>query len=253
MFPLNLPYNASSFIDCDTILDMDSSHSKARTRKLRILESLHRYSDALVEVCALQLKFMQENREKLRLGIPVPPPVPQSKVEELVSLILPIELESEMKKMKERLDGDNAKTKPLPSNHTIQQLLQSFSGYNAWMAAAARDGTIEILTKTLESCSMDDHIARIEVLLKRGRRYAYQRKFDSCVQDFDTAYDILEIGGESLTNSLPNDIRARVLEWVGMSKHLRYDLDGANKCYEICSNLEPTNVSTFLQSICFQI
>ena len=225
---------------------MDSSHSKARTRKLRILESLQRFSDALVEVCALQLKFMQENREKLRLGIPVPPPVPQSKVEELVSLILPIEMEREMKKIKARYEGEGAKAKPLPSNHTIQQLLQSFSGYNAWMAAAAREGTIDVLTTKLESCSIDDDTARIDGLFKRGRRFAYQRNFDSCVKDFDTAYDILEKGGDSLSTLLSVDVRARVLEWVGMSKHLRYELEGANKCYELCSDLDPTNVSAIL-------
>ena len=234
-------------LDCDTILDMDSSHSKARTRKLRILESLERFSDALVEVCALQLKFMQENREKLRLGIPVPPPVPQSKVEELVSLILPLEIEREMKKIVARYGSDSAKSKPLPSNHTIQQLLQSFSGYNAWMAAAARDGTIDVLTAKLESCTMDDELTRIEVLFKRGRRFAYHKNFDSCVRDFDAAYAILEKGGDSLNTLVTADVRARVLEWVGMSKHLRYDLEGASKCYELCSDMEPTNVShTFI-------
>jgi hypothetical protein len=234
--------------DCDSILDMDLSHSKARTRKLRILESMERFADALVEVCALQLKFMQENRDKLRLGIPVTPPVPQNKVEELVGMILPSEIEREMKKIMGRYGHDHAKSRPLPSNHTIQQLLQSFSGYNAWMAAAARDGTIDALTNQLEACSVDDDAARIDALYKRGRRYAYQKRFDLCVRDFDTAYDILQKGNESLSGSLSLEIQARVLEWVGMSKHLRYDLEAAGKCYELCSNIDPINVS---QSTCF--
>jgi hypothetical protein len=34
------------------------------------------------------------------------------------------------------------------------------------------------------------------------------------------------------------------LEWTGMCRHLRYDLDGAIKCYEACSEADPTNVST---------
>ena len=68
--------------DCDKILDLDTKHGKARTRKLKILESQRDYEKALVEVCAIQLVFMQENREKLRLGLPTPQPsVDQSKLE----------------------------------------------------------------------------------------------------------------------------------------------------------------------------
>lgn len=68
--------------DCDAVLSIDVAHVKARTRRLRILESLHRYPEAIVEVCALQLKYMSDNRDKIRLGLPPsqPAPVPQSKV-----------------------------------------------------------------------------------------------------------------------------------------------------------------------------
>ena len=52
--------------DCDAILALDNVHSKARTRKLRILESQKRYQEALVEICALQLRFMHDNRDKIR-------------------------------------------------------------------------------------------------------------------------------------------------------------------------------------------
>ena len=52
--------------DCDAILALDNGHSKARTRKLRILESNKRYNEALVEICALQLRFMHDNRDKIR-------------------------------------------------------------------------------------------------------------------------------------------------------------------------------------------
>lgn len=70
--------------DCNKILEVyDMTHVKARTRKLRILE-LHfqNFYQALVEVCALQLLYMQQNRDQLRMGIQpaTPPPVPQSKL-----------------------------------------------------------------------------------------------------------------------------------------------------------------------------
>mmetsp|Transcript_4609 Transcript_4609/g.7006 ORF Transcript_4609/g.7006 Transcript_4609/m.7006 type:complete len:670 (-) Transcript_4609:47-2056(-) len=228
--------------DCEGILDMDPTHAKARTRKLRILESLKRHSQALVEVCALQLKFMQDNRDKLRLGIPVTPPVPQSKIEELIGLILPGEIEKALDQVKEKY-GDQ--DRPLPSCHTILQLLQSFAGYNAWMAQAARDGGLDALNSQLGIASTD--VEKIELLLKRGRRYAFHRKFENCKDDFETAYSMLVAGGEELKDLLEGDTYARVLEWAGVCRHLRYDLDGALKCYEACSDTEPTNAEILVK------
>ena len=46
-----------------------------------------------------------------------------------------------------------------------------------------------------------------------------------------------------MKDSLENRTEARILEWVGMCRHLRYDLAGAIMCYEECSDLEPENVS----------
>ena len=60
-----------------------------------------------MEVCALQLKFMQDNRDKLRLGIPVTPPVPQSKIEELMGLILPEQIEKTLADLKKKHDGED--------------------------------------------------------------------------------------------------------------------------------------------------
>jgi hypothetical protein len=40
-----------------------------------------------------------------------------------------------------------------------------------------------------------------------------------------------------------DDEYARLLEWIGMTRHWKYDLDGAREAYEKCSQLEPTNVS----------
>jgi len=45
-----------ALVDCEKILELDMTHSKARMRKLRLLESLKRYREALVEVCAIQLR-----------------------------------------------------------------------------------------------------------------------------------------------------------------------------------------------------
>lgn len=230
-----------ALVDCEGILEIEPSHTKARTRKLRILETLKRHNDALVEVCALQLKFMQDNRDKLRLGIPVTPPVPQSKIEELMALILPGEIEKTMKELEVKHKGEE---KALPSNHTILQLLQSFAGYNKWMAQAAKDGGVDALTAQLDATSKDEDV--VEILLKRGRRYAYDRKFDDCKNDFETAYGMLAKDAD-LKDLLNGDVYARVLEWTGMCRHLRYDLEGALKCYEECSDVDPTNAEILVK------
>jgi hypothetical protein len=224
-------------IDCEGIIEIEPAHNKARTRKLRILESLNRHNEALVEVCALQLKFMQDNRDKLRLGIPVTPPVSQSKIEELMGLILPGEIEKTLAEVQKKHGGTD---RPLPSKHTILQLLQSFTGYNTWMAQAAKDGGLDSLTSQLNSAGSDAE--KVEVLLKRGRRSAYHRKFEECKNDFEVAYGMLE-KDDGLKDLLDGDTYARVLEWTGMCRHLRYDLEGAIKCYEACSDADPTNVS----------
>jgi len=227
--------------DCDSILDLDVMHTKARTRKLRILESLHRYTEALIQVCALQLKFVQDNRDKLRMGIPVTPPVQQSKIEELMGHILPGEIEGQLERIKGKFGEDVGR--PLPSQHTILQLLQSFTGYNTWMAAAASDGSLDSLTEQLEANRGDElliFVERVELLLRRGRRYAYHRKFEECSKDFEVAHLILE-QQEQVKDLLEGDTYARVLEWVGTCRHLMYDLEGATKCYEACADLEPNN------------
>ena len=131
--------------------------------------------------------------------------------------------------------------RPLPSCHTIIQLLQSFAGYNSWMAQAAKDGGLAALTDKLNAANSD--VEKVEILLKRGRRNAYHRKFEDCKNDFETAYGMLQSGGDELRAMLDDGIYARVLEWTGMCRHLRYDLEGAIKCYEACSDADPTNVS----------
>eukprot|EP00557_Chaetoceros_sp_GSL56_P014854 CAMPEP_0176485226 /NCGR_PEP_ID=MMETSP0200_2-20121128/4929_1 /TAXON_ID=947934 /ORGANISM="Chaetoceros sp., Strain GSL56" /LENGTH=652 /DNA_ID=CAMNT_0017881861 /DNA_START=73 /DNA_END=2031 /DNA_ORIENTATION=+ len=226
-----------ALIDCCSILELEPSHNKARTRKLRVLEVQHRYREALVEVCALQLKFMQDNRDKLRMGIPVTPPVPQSKIEELMGSILPGEIETMLNEIEKKY---GSKERPMPSSHTIMQLLQSFSGFRGWMAQAARDGSLDVMSEKLKNAELAD-VEKVELLLKRGRRYAYHRKFVECKEDFEAAYKILENGGDELKNLLEGDTYARVLEWTGMCRHLTYDLKGAVKCYEACSDVEPTN------------
>eukprot|EP00549_Striatella_unipunctata_P022683 CAMPEP_0118682962 /NCGR_PEP_ID=MMETSP0800-20121206/5774_1 /TAXON_ID=210618 ORGANISM="Striatella unipunctata, Strain CCMP2910" /NCGR_SAMPLE_ID=MMETSP0800 /ASSEMBLY_ACC=CAM_ASM_000638 /LENGTH=610 /DNA_ID=CAMNT_0006579405 /DNA_START=81 /DNA_END=1913 /DNA_ORIENTATION=- len=223
--------------DCDVILKMDLGHTKARTRRLRILETQERWNDALVEVCALQLKFVQENRDQLRLGLPITPPVPQSKLEELMAKLLP----DEVKKQSLRLQQKKERT--LPSKYTILQLMQSFSGYNAWMAAAAKDGQVEKISNQIEETT--EQTAQAVLLMKKGRRHAYDRKFEEAKQSFEQAYELTQETGV-LENMSTND-HARLLEWMGMSRHLQHDLDGALLCYEQCSDLEPTNAEILVK------
>jgi len=231
--------------DCDEVLSVNPAHTKARTRKLRILESLDRYDEALLEVCAIQLNFMQANRESLRMGIPVTPPLPQSKIEDIMAKVLPKEIEKELKKIEERAK-DSSVSKPLPNAHTISQLLQSFTSYNTWMAAASRDGNLNSLTVKLNALKDDEKVQKIELLLKRGRRNAYHQKFESMREDFEAANKLLE-EDEKLKDLLEGDTYARILEWVGMCRHLTYDMSGALKCYELCSDLEPTNAEILVK------
>mmetsp|Transcript_7910 Transcript_7910/g.13088 ORF Transcript_7910/g.13088 Transcript_7910/m.13088 type:complete len:674 (-) Transcript_7910:28-2049(-) len=253
--------------DCDAVLDLDPAHIKARTRRLRILESQKRHREALVEVCALQLKYMNDNRDKLRLGLPPtgPPPVPQSKIEELVSFILPEEIERAQKAMA----ANSVESRALPSSYTIIQLLKSFSGFNKWMGDAAKGGTVAKFTAQLEDLlegvprksmvAFADNLAtKAALLLNRGRRYAFEKDFGKAVKDFDEAYALVEDNDGSdesdhdevkkaIVAAMGNDDYCRLLEWCGMCKHLRFDLKGALECYERCSKLEPENTEILVK------
>mmetsp|Transcript_40555 Transcript_40555/g.59295 ORF Transcript_40555/g.59295 Transcript_40555/m.59295 type:complete len:683 (-) Transcript_40555:343-2391(-) len=237
--------------DCDDILSRDVTHSKARLRRLRILEARNDYTEALVEVCALQLRFMQENRDKLRMGQQVPnPPVPQSKIEELMGKLIPDEVEKQLNIMK----NQNKEDRKLPSSYTIKQLLKSFTGYNAWMANAARGGPLDKFTSELNELGNDipnDDLERLAkrttLLSRRGRRNVYEQKFEDAKNDFEAAYKCLNINYDAIKDLLEDDEHARLLEWVGMVRHLRYDLDGALTCYERCCDLEPINAELLVK------
>jgi import receptor subunit TOM70 len=253
--------------DCDAVLELDPSHVKARTRRLRILESQKRYREALVEVCALQLKYMNDNRDKLRLGLPPtgPPPVPQSKIEELVTFIQP----EEIQRAQESMSSNDVECRALPSSYTILQLLKSFSGYNKWMGEAAKGGTVAKFSSQLDdllegvprksTVAFADNIAtKAILLLNRGRRYAFEKDFVRAVKDFDNAFALVEDKNGSaesdhddvkkqVMTAMGNDNYFRLLEWCGMSKHLRFDLKGALECYERCSELEPENTEILVK------
>ena len=227
--------------DCDKILEMDPKHSKARTRKLRILEAQKNYSDALVEVCAVQLLFMQENRDKLRLGLPTPPPqVPQSKLEELLTSLVPGEVDKHVEKLKAVPKNE----KPLPSSYTILQLLKSYSGFNSWMSKVAKRGALSKLKADLpvEASDDDTKAKQASALLKIGERYVYDGSFKEGRDTFEEAYALVE-DNENVQLALPDDDYARILEWTAMGRHWIYDLDAARKCFQKCVEIESVNVS----------
>lgn len=176
--------------------------------------------------------------------------------------ILPEEIERVEKLSSQKRLEDRA----LPSNYTIVQLLKSFSGFHKWMSDAAKGGTVNKLTSQLEEISRDvsrneaaayaETIAkRSSLLYQRGRRYAFEKKFDKAVADFDLCYRLVEdLEGEEdekehqtiknlVRETMGKEEYCRLYEWVGMCRHLRYDLKGALECYEKCSELEPDNVS----------
>lgn len=225
--------------DCASILEQDIGHIKARTRKLRVLESQHNYEEALIEVCAIQLKFMKDNRDKLRMGIPVQPPIPQSKLEDLIQMLLPPEVEKYLAK-----NANNKAERPLPSDHTLFQLLKSFQGFNSWMSKAAKDGTVDKISNQLNEASTDAEKATL--LMKRGRRHAFEQQYHEASKDFEAGFLLVDKKPDT-QEAMVEDSYARLMEWVGMTKHWKYDLDGATKCYEIVSELEPTNASILVK------
>lgn len=250
----NLPELALD--DCNKILETyDKNHVKARTRKLRILESFKDFYQGLVEVCALQLLYMQQHRDQLRLGLPPssPPPVPQSKLEELLNKVLPERLEE----LANITTANNQNT--LPSDYTLLQLLKSYTGYNAWMAKAARDGSVDKLKKELDALPANAAVPdptttadRASAMLKIGRRLVYDTKFEEARKVFLEAYDLVKGNSDAVT-MMKDDDYCRLLEWVGMVKHWTYDLDGASKCYQECSDLEPINVRGIYCELCGKI
>ena len=238
----NLPELAIE--DCLTILDKDMSHTKARSRKLRVLEATKRWEEALVEVCALQLLFMKANRTNIQMNLPMgPPPVAPSKMEELLGHVLPDQLGRYTKRLKE------GKKRDLPSDYTILQLLRSYSGFNSWMAAAAKDGSVEKLTKALPEAEAKDvasKAARATTLMKRGRRYVYDRSYEVSTKDFEDAYALVE-SDEEVQDAMEGDSYARLLEWTGMVRHWHYELQSSLACYQKCADLEPTNADLLVK------
>lgn len=236
--------------DCNKILEVyDISHSKARQRKLRILESKFKdYYQALVECCALQLLFMHQHRDQLRMGLPAssPPPVPQAKLEELVQRIIPPMVEEY---------GNEALAKQmanpqLPSSYTLGQLLKSYTGYNAWMAKAARDGSVTTLKKQLaelptESTGADPTVTAdlASAWMKIGRRHVYDADYSFAREAIIKAYTMVE-NKPDVQAVMKDDDYPRLLEWTGMVKHWAYELDEAEACYRKCAELEPLNVSS---------
>lgn len=242
----NLPELAIE--DCNKILEVyDISHNKARQRKLRILETAFKdYYQALVECCALQLLYMQQHRDQLRMGLPAsaPPPIPQSKLEELVQKLIPDQLDEYFNKAQE-LQKNNPR---LPADFTLSQLLKSYTGYNAWMAKAAKDGPISKLRKQLESMpkdSTDETVIadKASLLMRMGRRYVYDGMYSLARETILKAFNMVD-GKPKVQAVMKDDDYARLLEWTGMVKHWTYDLNGADSCYQKCAELEPINVSS---------
>jgi len=227
--------------DCNKILEVyDMMHTKARTRKLRLLENTKMFYPALVEVCALQLLFMQKHRETLRMGLPpsAQPPVPQSKLEEMITKILPEQMDSYAKIAE-------AKTKEmLPSDYTLLQLLKSYIGYNSWMAQAAKDGSVQQLTKELASLPQSEDATavadRASKMMRIGRRHVYDGQYQDSRKNFLAAFRVVE-GKSEVHNVMSDDDYARLLEWTGMVMHWTYELESASQCYQQCSDLEPLN------------
>jgi len=248
----NLPELAVE--DCDKILEgYDVTHIKARQRKIRILESkMHDYYQALVECCALQLQYMQQHRDQIRMGFPpsAPAPVKPEKLEELVQKLVPEHLEEYDKKIIKRI---NCKENPmLPSDYTLSQLLKSYTGFNAWMAIAAKDGMVSDMTQKMEelqSKPMDDATAIADVAslwMRIGRRHIFDENYALAREAILKGYALVE-DDEMIQMAMQNDDFLRLLEWAGMVKHWAYELDAAIVCYRKCAELDPINAEVMVK------
>jgi tetratricopeptide (TPR) repeat protein len=241
----NLPELAVE--DCNKILEVyDITHMKARQRKLRILENKFKdYYQALVECCALQLQYMQQHKDQLRLGLPpsAPPPVQQDKLEDLVQKLVPEQLEEYDKKIIQRIKENPQ----LPSDYTLNQLLKSYTGYGDWMAKASSDGEASEMQKEVEelqSKPMEDPAAIADVAslwMKIGRRHVYDGNYALARDAILKGFALVE-EDEKIQAVMKDDDYARLMEWAGMVKHWAYELDAAIQCYQKCAELEPINV-----------
>jgi len=246
----NLPELAVE--DCNKILEVyDITHMKARQRKLRILENKFKdYYQALVECCALQLQYMQQHKDQLRLGLPpsAPPPVQQEKLEDLVQKLVPEQLEEYDKKIIQRIKENPQ----LPSDYTLSQLLKSYTGYGDWMAKASSDGKASEMQKEveeLESKPMEDPAAIADVAslwMKIGRRHVYDGNYALARDAILKGFALVE-EDEKIQAVMKDDDYARLLEWAGMVKHWAYELDAAIQCYQKCAELEPINAEVMVK------
>ncbi len=233
--------------DCNKILEVyDLTHTKARQRKLRIVENKFQdYYEALVQCCALQLQYMQQHKDQLRLGLPpsAPPPVQQDKLEELVQKLVPEQLDEYDKKIIERIKENPQ----LPSDYTLSQLLKSYTGYDGWMAKARSDDKLSVMemrVDQLESKAGDNPASLADVAslwLKIGRRHIFDGNYENARKAILKGFDLVE-NNETAQGFMKEDDYARLLEWAGMVKHWAYELQAAIKCYKKCAKLEPNNV-----------
>jgi len=222
--------------DCHAVLnEFDVNHTKARTRLLRLLESVRDFNGALVQVCALQLLFLQTHRTSLRQGLPVPPPpVSPNKLEELMKEILP----SVTKQFSDALESGSRKDRQLPADYTIIQLLRSYSGYDAWKGKVERSGSVGELSKKLSQVEITK---KADVLFKRGRRYMSDGDYAKATQDLEEAYLMVQGDAKFRENLEHESEYADLLEWTGMARHFKFNLEGALECYRECAEIDLVN------------
>jgi import receptor subunit TOM70 len=125
----------------------------------------------------------------------------------------------------------------------------------------ARDKNIfneQIRNKNIEEIVKDKQILenmineyekelKIELLFRRGRKYAFHENFTDCKIDIEEALTHLEDLKSTKEFVMKNHIDARIWEWSGMFRHLCHDLSGASRCYESCLELEPDNVEILVK------
>jgi tetratricopeptide (TPR) repeat protein len=226
--------------DCNFILEMENQHGKARPRKLRILESQKKWHEALQEVCASQLLFMQENKAYMQNGLPMPPPpIPSTKLEEILLHVVDMEKDTYLKQMQFKM----------PGKFTITQLLKSYSSYNDWSKAAQDGPTVATLTNRLKDAKSD--CDKVPLLYRRALRYVLEREYEMATVDFELAF--------SMVTEMPDLIKSSgidyvdLLEWVGMVRHWHFKLDLALECLQQAARTDPNRAGLLVKQAGVQL
>jgi len=204
--------------------------------------------NALSELTALSLDHLHKNAKKIMSGEYIGSgPVDEKKNEDLVKACKLIEIDN-AKVMKTKWDkeqGDSIAAR-LPSKHSILQYFQGFVSFPVWTEESKEDGTVEEITAKIDALGSGKAKAAMlaDLLFKRGRRHACEIDLVSATGDFEKAAET--IGGDKEVMQQTTHY-LDLVEWLGVCKHLSWDMNQASAFYSECLGAEPDNIEVIVK------